>query len=142
MREGVCGAMEKFWKSAAASLGCLPGFLFGELDGLVIALIALMCIDYVTGVIVGAVRHKLNSSTGFKGLAKKMLIMLIVAVANIIDTQVFKGENSIVRSAVCFLYIGNEGLSILENAGKLGLPMPQKLKSVLEQLRDKDEKEE
>lgn len=142
MREGVCGAMEKFWKSAAASLGCLAGFLFGELDGLVIALIALMCIDYVTGVIVGAVRHKLNSSTGFKGLAKKMLIMLIVAVANIIDTQVFQGESSIVRSAVCFLYIGNEGLSILENAGKLGLPMPQKLKSVLEQLRDKDEKEE
>ena len=134
--------MEKFWKSAAASLGCLAGFLFGELDGLVIALIALMCIDYVTGVIVGAVRHKLNSSTGFKGLAKKMLIMLIVAVANIIDTQVFQGESSIVRSAVCFLYIGNEGLSILENAGKLGLPMPQKLKSVLEQLRDKDEKEE
>jgi len=132
---------EKLWKAFTASTGALVGFLFGELDGLVIALVSLMCIDYITGVIVGAAEHKLNSNISFKGLAKKMVILLVVAAANILDTQVFGGKESIVRSAVCCLYIGNEGLSVLENAAKLGLPLPKKFKMALEQLKGKDDKD-
>lgn len=131
-----------FFKSASAFFCGLCGFLFGELDGLLIALITFICLDYLTGIIVGAVRHKLNSAISFKGLAKKALILVIVAVAHIIDTQVLGGSSSVFRSAACGLYIANEGLSILENSGKLGLPLPKKLKSVLEQLHDKSESDD
>ena len=128
----------KFWKAFTALLGGFAGFLFGELDGLMVALIAFICLDYVTGVIVGAVKHKLNSQTGFIGLVKKALILVIVAVAHIVDTQILGGENSVFRSAACCLYIANEGLSILENCGRLGVPYPKKLREILEQLRNKD----
>ena len=133
-----------FLKSFFAALGGLCGFLWGEMVGLLIALISFICLDYITGCIVGAVKHKLNSAISFKGLAKKALILVIVAVAHIIDTQVLGGSSSVFRSAACGLYIANEGMSILENSGKLGLPLPKKLKSVLEQLHDKadDEKED
>lgn len=120
----------------------LAGFLWGSMDGLLIALISFICLDYITGLIVGAAQHKLNSQVSFTGLCKKALILLIVAVAHIIDSQVLGGNTSVFRSAACGLYIANEGLSILENAGKLGLPMPKKLKNVLEQLRDKNEEDE
>ncbi len=120
----------------------LAGFLWGNMDGLLIALISFICLDYITGLIVGAAQHKLNSQVSFTGLCKKALILLIVAVAHIIDSQVLGGNTSVFRSAACGLYIANEGLSILENAGKLGLPMPKKLKNVLEQLRDKNEEDE
>ena len=132
----------KYWKAFTVSLGGIAGFLFGELDGLMVALIAFICLDYITGVLVGAVKHKLSSQTGFVGLVKKALILIIVAVAHLVDSQILGGENSVFRSAVCCLYIGNEGLSILENCGRLGVPLPKKLRSVLEQLREKDEKEE
>lgn len=128
----------KFWKAFTALLGGFAGFLFGELDGLMVALIAFICLDYVTGVIVGAIKHKLNSHTGFIGLVKKALILMIVAVAHIVDTQILGGQNSVFRSAACCLYIANEGLSILENCGRLGVPYPKKLREILEQLRNKD----
>lgn len=131
---------ERYWKSSvSALLGAAAGFLFGELDGLMITLIAFVCMDYITGLIVGAVRHKLNSHTSFVGLVKKALILVIVAVAHIVDQQILGGENSVFRSAACCLYIANEGLSILENCGKLGVPYPKKLKQILEQLREKDD---
>lgn len=130
---------ERYWKSISAFLGAAAGFLFGELDGLMITLIAFVCMDYITGLIVGAVRHKLNSHTSFVGLVKKALILVIVAVAHIVDQQILGGENSVFRSAACCLYIANEGLSILENCGKLGVPYPKKLKQILEQLREKDD---
>lgn len=134
--------MPKVLKSISAILCGLAGFLWGELDGLLIALIAFICLDYITGLIVGAAQHRLNSHVGFTGLAKKALILIIVAVAHIIDSQVLGGSASVFRSAACGMYLANEGLSILENAGKLGLPMPKKLREVLEQLRDKDKKED
>lgn len=134
--------MTNLLKTISALLCGLAGFLWGELDGLLLALIAFICLDYITGLIVGAVQHRLNSQVSFIGLAKKALILVIVAVAHIIDTQILGGSASVFRSAACGLYIANEGLSILENAGKLGLPMPKKLRNVLEQLRDKSEKEE
>ena len=131
--------MAHFLKTFSAAACGLAGFLFGELDGLLIALIAFICLDYITGLIVGAAQHRLNSQISFTGLCKKALILVIVAVAHIVDSQVLGGSTSVFRSATCGLYIANEGLSILENTGKLGLPMPAKLKNVLEQLRDKNE---
>lgn len=127
--------MEKYLKLLSAWLGGLAGFLWGQLDGLLLALIAFMALDYVTGFIAGAVQRKLNSAVGFKGLAKKAIILVIVAVAHILDTQILGGAASVCRSAVICFYLANEGLSILENAGKLGLPMPKKLHDMLEQLR-------
>lgn len=128
------------WSTAA--LTGLAGFMFGELDGLLLALIAFMALDYITGVVVGWFRRTLSSSTGFQGLAKKGLILCVVAVGHILDTQLLGGGSSVCRSAVIGFYLANEGLSILENAGNLGLPLPQKLRAALEQLRDKDTEEE
>lgn len=128
---------------AISAIACgIAGFLWGEMDGLLVALIAFICLDYITGLIVGAVRHNLNSQTSFSGLAKKALILVIVAVAHIVDSQVLGGSSSVFRSATCGLYIANEGLSILENGGKLGVPYPAKLREVLEQLRDKNEEDD
>lgn len=123
-------------------IGGLSGFLFGEMDGMLIALITFICLDYVTGLIVGAAQHRLNSQVSFIGLAKKALILIIVAVAHVIDSQVLGGSASVFRSAACGLYIANEGLSILENAGKLGLPMPKKLREMLTQLHEKEKEDE
>ena len=134
--------MTCFLKTFSAIICGIAGFLWGDLDGLLIALIALICLDYITGLIAGAAHHRLNSHTSVVGLCKKALILIIVAVAHIIDSQVLGGSASVFRSAACGLYIANEGLSILENAGKLGLPMPKKLRNVLEQLKEESEKED
>lgn len=134
--------MDKIVKSVTAALGGLAGFLFGELDGLMVALIAFIVMDYITGILVGTAKRRLSSHTSFVGLVKKALILVIVAVAHIVDTQILGGQNSVFRSAACCLYIANEGLSILENCGKLGVPLPAKLRSVLEQLKNESDKEE
>lgn len=134
--------MTNFLKMLSAFVCGLAGFLWGQLDGLLIALITFICLDYITGLIVGAVQRKLNSQTSFVGLARKALILVIVAVAHVVDTQILGGSASVFRSAACGLYIANEGLSILENAGKLGLPMPKKLREMLVQLRDKNEEDD
>ena len=130
-----------FVKYCTAALSGLAGFLWGELDGLLLALIAFMAIDYITGVVVGWFRQSLSSGTGFKGIAKKGLILCVVAVGHIMDTQLLGGGSSVCRSAVIGFYLANEGLSILENAGNLGLPLPQKLRNALEQLKSKDNDE-
>ena len=105
------------------------------------ALIAFVVVDYVTGVMCAVVDKKLSSAVGFRGIFKKVLIFLLVGVANILDAQVI-GTGCVLRTAVIFFYISNEGVSLLENAGHLGLPIPTKLKAVLEQLHDRAEKEE
>lgn len=134
--------MDKIIKSITAMLGGLAGFMFGDLDGLMVALIAFIVLDYITGILVGTAKHRLSSHTSFVGLVKKALILVIVAVAHIVDTQILGGQNSVFRSAACCLYIANEGLSILENCGKLGVPLPKKLRNVLEQLKNDNDKEE
>lgn len=134
--------MDKIVKSITAMLGGLAGFMFGDLDGLMVALIAFIVLDYITGILVGTAKHRLSSHTSFVGLVKKALILVIVAVAHIVDTQILGGQNSVFRSAACCLYIANEGLSILENCGKLGVPLPKKLRNVLEQLKNESDKEE
>lgn len=116
----------------------LLGFLFGEFDGMIKALAAFIVIDYTTGVIAAAVNKKLNSAVGFKGIAKKIFILVVISVANIIDTQVIKSNESILRSMAIGFYIANEGLSILENTGKF-IKFPKKLRDFLEQLRDKED---
>lgn len=118
--------------------GGIIGFMFGKLDGLITALIVFVTIDYVTGFICAWVEKKLSSEVGAKGIAKKVFIFMLVAVANIIDTQIFK-EGATLRTAVIFYYLANEGLSIVENAARLGLPVPDKLKAALEQLTDDEE---
>lgn len=127
-------------KSISAALGAVGGFLFGQLNGLFYAVIAMMAIDYITGVVVAVLDKKLSSEVGFRGLVKKLFILVLIAVAHIIDAQVI-GTGAALMTAVMLFFIANEGISILENAAALGLPIPQKLRDVLEQLRDKDKGE-
>jgi toxin secretion/phage lysis holin len=132
--------MSDFIRWTCSVLCGIAGFLWGSLDGLILALIAFMILDYITGVIVGIIQKKLSSSTGFEGILKKGLILIVVSVGHILDTQLFGGESSVCRSAVIGFYIANEGISILENVGKMGLPLPEKLKKVLEQLKNNSER--
>lgn len=135
MKESILAA-----KLACSLIGGIIGFMFGKLDGLITALIVFVTIDYVTGFICAWAEKKLSSEVGAKGIAKKVFIFFLVAVANVIDTQILK-EGSTLRTAVIFYYLANEGLSIVENAARLGLPVPPKLKDALEQLSDNDEEE-
>ena len=123
-----------------AGFGGWIGYYLGGCDGLLYALIAFVVIDYLTGVMCAIADKKLSSNVGFKGICRKVLIFLLVGIANIIDVQVI-GQEGILRTAVIFFYLSNEGLSLLENAGHLGLPIPKQLKDVLEQLHNRSEKE-
>ena len=114
------------------------GYFLGGCDGLLYALIAFVVIDYITGVMCAIINKQLSSEVGFKGIFRKVLIFLLVGIANIIDVQVI-GTGAVLRTAVIFFYISNEGVSLLENAGHLGLPIPEKIKTVLEQLHDRAE---
>ena len=136
--------MKEFWNTIQlifAAIGGWLGYYLGGCDGLLIALVVFVVVDYVTGVMCAIADKKLSSEVGFKGICKKVLISVLVGIANILDVHVI-GTGSILRTAVIFFYISNEGLSLLENAGHLGLPIPTKLKEVLEQLHDRSEKDE
>jgi len=136
--------MKEFWNTMQfifAVLGGWLGYFLGGCDGLLIALVAFVSIDYVTGVMCAISDKDLSSRVGFKGICRKILIFALVGVANLIDVQVIQ-TGSILRTAVIFFYLSNEGVSLLENAAHLGLPIPKKLKAVLEQLHDKHNKEE
>lgn len=136
--------MKEFWNTLQlifAAIGGWLGYYLGGFDGLLYALIAFVICDYVTGVMCAVSDKKLSSEVGFKGIAKKVVIFILVAVANIIDTNVIT-QGAILRTAVIFFYLSNEGLSLVENATHLGLPVPDKLKAVLAQLHDRAEKED
>ena len=133
--------MENTIKCITGFIGAVFGFIFGAFDGLFYALIALIVIDYISGVLVAIVEKKLSSEVGFKGIAKKVVILSLVAVGHLLDDAVL-GGGAVVRNAVIFFYIANEGISILENAGNLGLPLPNKLKAVLKQLKESSDEEE
>jgi toxin secretion/phage lysis holin len=121
-----------------AAVGGWLGYFLGGCDGLLYALLAFVVIDYITGIMCAVVDKKLSSEVGFKGIFKKVLIFALVGIGHILDTRVI-GSGSVMRTAVIFFYLSNEGVSLLENAAYLGLPVPQKLKSVLEQLHDRAE---
>ena len=127
--------------SIAGAVGAIIGFLFGEVNGLFWALIAFMALDYITGVIVAVINKRLSSEVGFKGLAKKFLILVFVAVGHIADTYILGGTPA-AMSAVMLFYIANEGISIIENAAALGLPVPKKLEDIMEQIKSKEEENE
>lgn len=136
--------MNKVWNVLSgifAAIGLWLGLFIGPVNGLLIALIVFVITDYVTGFASAVVRKELSSSVGFKGLARKILIFLIVGIANVLDVYVL-GANAVLRTAVILFYMANEGLSIIENAGEIGLPIPKKLKEVLAQLRKKSGEEE
>ena len=136
--------MKEFWTTIQvvfAGIGGWLGWFLGGCDGLLYALLAFVVIDYITGIMCAVVDKKLSSEVGFKGIFKKVLIFALVGIGHILDTRV-SGSGSVMRTAVIFFYLSNEGVSLLENAAYLGLPIPQKLKSVLEQLHDRSEKED
>lgn len=124
-------------KSILAAICAVFGFIFGDLNGLMIALVALIVLDYISGVLAAVVEKKLSSEVGAKGIAKKIFMLLIVAVANIVDINVI-GEGHVLKSVTVVFYIANECISLIENAGRLGVPVPKKLLDVLEQLKNKD----
>jgi toxin secretion/phage lysis holin len=135
--------MKEIWNWVQMALSAIGGFLgyfLGGMDGFLYALIAFVVIDYITGLMVAAIQKKVSSEVGFKGICKKVLIFMMVGIGNIIDVQVL-GQAGVLRTAVIFFYLSNEGVSLTENAAHLGLPVPDKLKDVLEQLHDRDGKE-
>ena len=137
--------MKEFWNTiqlAFAAVGGWLGYFLGGCDGLLYALIAFVAIDYITGVMCAISDKTLSSEVGFKGICRKVLIFLLVGIGHIVDAQVI-GSGGVLRTAVIFFYLSNEGVSLLENAAHLGLPVPDAIKKVLEQLHDRsDGKEE
>ena len=135
--------MKEFWMTIQVVLAAVGGWLgwfLGGCDGLLYALVAFVAADYITGVMCAIADRKLSSAVGFRGICRKVLIFLLVGIAHLLDSHVI-GSGSVLRTAAIFFYISNEGVSLIENAAHLGLPIPSKLKAVLEQLHDRAEKE-
>lgn len=128
-------------KIAAAALGAAASYLWGPFDAMILTLVAAVCIDYITGIVKALVLRELSSGIGFRGLLKKMFIFALVALAALIDGMIPAAKDAI-RTAVIGFYVANEGISILENAGAIGLPMPKALKNALEKLGEGEENKE
>ena len=136
--------MKEFWNTiqlVLAAVGGWLGYFLGGCDGLLYTLLAFVVLDYITGIMCAVADHKLSSAVGFRGIFRKILIFALVGVGHLLDVQVL-GAVGVLRTAVIFFYLSNEGVSLVENAAHLGLPIPAKLKAVLEQLHDRAEKEE
>ena len=135
--------MKEFWNMIQiifTAVGGWLGYFLGGCDGLLIALVVFAVTDYITGVMCAIADQKLSSEIGFKGICRKVIIFMLVGIAHVLDVNVI-ATGSVLRTAVIFFYLSNEGVSLLENAAHLGLPVPEKLKDVLEQLHDRAEKE-
>ena len=133
--------MKEIWnwiQLALSAVGGALGWFFGGMDGLIYALLVFVIADYITGVMCAIADKNLSSEVGFKGICKKVLIFVMVGIGHIMDTYLI-GNGEVLRTAVIFFYCSNEGVSMLENAGHLGLPIPAKLKGILEQLHDRTE---
>ena len=133
--------MKSVWNAiqvAFSALGGFVGYFLGGFDGFLYTLLAFVVIDYVTGVMCAANDHKLSSAVGFRGICRKVLIFCMVGMANILDMNIL-GEGSVLRTAVIFFYLSNEGVSMLENCAHLGLPIPEQMKNVLAQLHDRED---
>ena len=133
--------MKEFWnlvRACFAGIGGWLGHFLGGSDGLLIALVAFVVADYITGVMCAVVDKNLSSEVGFRGIFKKIIIFILVGIGSLLDTNII-GEGSVMRTAVIFFYLSNEGVSLLENVTHLGLPVPDALRKVLLQLHDKEE---
>lgn len=131
--------MKQIWNGIQIAFTALGGFLgwfLGGADGFLYALIAFVVIDYITGVMCAISDKSLSSEVGFRGICRKVLIFILVGVGNLLDVYIL-GEAGVLRTAVIFFYLSNEGVSLLENTSRLGLPIPEKLKEILQQLHDK-----
>jgi len=126
-----------WFKAVLAALGGIASYLWGPWDALCMTLVAIVAIDYVTGVTKAAILKQLDSAAGFRGLLKKLFIFALVALATLLD-RIIPEANGAIRAAVMVFYIANEGLSILENAGEMGLPLPSALKDALHKLGGSD----
>ncbi len=136
--------MKEFWnvtQAVFAAVGGWLGYFLGGCDGLLYALLVFVVLDYITGIMCAIADKKLSSAVGFKGICRKVLMFALVGIGHLLDTHIF-GEAGVLRTAVIFFYLSNEGLSLVENAAYLGLPVPEKLRLVLEQLHDRSEKED
>ena len=136
--------MKEFWNTIQviiAAIGGWLGYFLGGCDGLLIALVAFVAIDYITGVMCAIADKKLSSEVGFKGICRKVLIFALVGVGHVLDTHVV-GTGSALRSAVMCFYLSNEAISLFENAAHLGLPVPDKLRDILSQLHNRSDKDE
>ena len=136
--------MKEFWNTIQlifTAVGGWLGYFLGGCDGLLYTLLAFVVLDYATGIMCAIADHKLSSAIGFRGIFRKVLIFALVGVGHLLDVQVL-GAVGVLRTAVIFFYLSNEGVSLIENAAHLGLPIPEKLKAVLEQLHDRAEKED
>ena len=136
--------MKEFWNSIQfvfTVVGGWLGYFLGGYDGLLYALIVFMVMDYITGVMCAVSDKTLSSAVGFKGICRKVIILMLVGIANLLDVEVI-GTGAVLRTAVIFFYLSNEGVSLVENAAHLGLPIPEKLKVVLAQLHNKAESED
>ena len=116
-------------------LGGWLGWFLGGVDGFLYALVAFVVIDYLTGIMCAILEKKLSSDVGARGIFKKVLIFIMVGIGNIIDVVLIK-DGSAIRTAVIFFYLSNEGISMLENSARIGLPVPEKLKEILAQLHN------
>ena len=135
--------MKEFWNLIQfifTAIGGWLGYFLGGCDGLLVALVVFVTVDYLTGVMCAIEDKTLSSEVGFKGICRKVIIFMLVGIGQILDVNVI-GTGSVLRTAIIFFYLSNEGVSLLENAAHLGLPIPEKLKDVLEQLHDRAEKE-
>ena len=130
---------ETFWKLLFADICGIAGLIWGEMDGLFAALIILMVLDYITGVFVAIFRKKLDSSIGFKGILRKVMMLVLVAVGHVLDVYVLGGDSDVCRTVVCGFYVANEGISILENTARMGVRYPKKLLNILKQLKTESE---
>ena len=136
--------MKEFWNTIQlifTAIGGWLGWFLGGCDGLMIALIIFVVTDYITGVMCAVADKKLSSAVGFKGICRKVLIFILVGIANALDIYVLD-HAGVLRTAIIFFYISNEGLSLVENSVHLDLPVPDKLRDVLEQLHDRETKED
>ncbi len=132
--------MREFIQYLSSILGAGLGYLLGGFDGFLYALVIFIILDYITGIMIAITNKNLSSSIGFKGIMKKCIILFMVIIANIVDTTLIK-SGEIVRTAVIFFYISNEGISLIENANTLGVPIPNKLISVLKSFDEEIEGE-
>lgn len=126
---------EVFYKTTTAGVGAIVGYLFGEWSVLLQILLAFVIIDYISGLLASGVEGKLSSKVGFRGIAKKLMIFVLAAVGHLVDKAI--GDGSMIQNAIVFFYLGNELLSILENAGRTGLPVPEQIKNAVDVLKGK-----